>query len=51
MQLRRSSLKCTLVLPANILLLLEHEVVLQVEHLADLLRSFSLDHVSHSLGY
>lgn len=43
-------LKGPLVLPTDLLFLLRGEVVLDVEGLADLLRSLALDHVSNSLA-
>lgn len=46
----RSSLESPLVLPADLLLFLGRKVVLNVERLANLLRCFALDHVSHRLA-
>ena len=46
----RPSLEGPLVLPADLILLLLGEVVLDVERLADLLRSLALDHVSYRLA-
>ena len=45
-----SLLEGPLVLSADLLFLLRGEVVLDVEGLADLLRSLTLDHVSNSLA-
>ena len=45
-----SLLEGPLVLSADLLFLLRGEVVLDVEGLADLLRSLALDHVSNSLA-
>ena len=45
-----SLLKCPLVLSPDVLLFLRSEVILDVECLANFLRSLSLDHVSNCLA-
>ena len=48
--MKQPSLESPLVVPDDLLFLLRGEVVLDVEGLADLLRSLALDHVSNSLA-